>query len=186
MRRGSAGSSTRSTSRRTACSGRRSAGKDRLPALEVEEVDPCEVDGEIDALARLGTRPWVKPRRERACELDGTLADLDDVEPGDAEVRVGLRPELLGHLDLGRQDREAVLAGELRVGELLRPEADQHLLRRGIQSRPHLVGEREPVRPERNAVWVEPAADEVHRRAADEAREEWVFRGVVEALAWVD
>ena len=75
---------------------------------------------------------------------------------------------------------------EPRVRELLRPEPDEEVLRRIPQRGAHLAGKLEPVGPERDAVRVEPAADEVHRRAADEARDERVLRTLVEALRRVD
>ena len=106
------------------------------------------------------------------------------VDAGRVDVKsdVRIRAELLEHRDLDVDPRQRRI-GEARVleGSGPDPEDDRAARRRGPVS-----AERDPVAAELDRVAVEPRLDEVHRRRADEGRDEEVDRARVERLRRVD
>ena len=120
---------------------------------------------------RLGAR--VEPGDERPAELHLALARLLGLDPVGAEVEERLRSELLHELHRHRQSVAArVGRRETRIEEVLGPEAEQDVSVRGPEPFPRSRRELEPVGRELDRAAGEPGAEEVHRRAADEAGHE--------------
>ena len=180
---------------------------DAFAGLDVEQVNPARVDGDVDRLAVLDARP-----RPEAADHDRlrlafrellNLALLPDVprqlahvlgEGGrgvDLEVRDDLRAERLAQDD---DALDVAVVGdvglEARVLEALRPDAQDDrapdvLLERGPRLE-DLLAERERLAADlgdvRAVVPLDRRLDEVHRRRADEAADEEVHGPLVQLL----
>jgi len=90
-------------------------------------VELGEIDGKPQTIARRDPRARVEAGDERPGQLDGTLAELDGLDPWDAEVGERLGPELLCHFHLGRERDPRLGTGQPGILEGLRTQADQHL-----------------------------------------------------------
>ncbi len=174
---------------------------DRDPVVEVEEVEPPRVDGDLDR--RVDCRPALcleprdhhraplhrlrlEPLKRRSIDVAGDLAYLL------GEHRLGRDLEVdeeLGAERLGRADgaAEAHTAVAVRLAQVLRPDSEADRAP-GVGAQPRTLGDRlggdrqlllTDLDGETAAALGELRLHEVHRRAADEARDEEV-RGPVE------
>ena len=187
---------------------------DRLAAVEIEEVQPAEVDRELDRLVGPHASPTRRAGRRRsrgsrrasalisarssAClHVDEPLEHVLD-EHGlrlDLDVHELLGAERLDRLDASAQPASVVAVAPAGLVERLRPDADRDRLARrssrarAARSAPRPAARASPSRsgttrpsPSRSSV----AFEHVHRRAADEARDEQVRRPLVQALRRVE
>ena len=108
----------------------RRPGRSQSPRMESplsasKSCTPVEVERQRQAPAGRRARARVEPRRERAGQLDRSLADLGRLEARDPEVGVRLGAELLGDLDVGGHRRSRRPRPRRGVLEVLGPQPGQ-------------------------------------------------------------
>src|SRR6266851_2484304 len=167
--------------------------RERRSRRGIEELHALAVDHDLGPIAGGDRRVRSEAPDQRVAELD-RLVGLDgatsrirmrDAEAVDAEMREQLRTELLGDLDLGRETHRTG-SRAVRKREVLGPQADEHVTRAPADAAGERVRQLDRPRPELYGYGAQLPLEEVHRRTADEARNERVRGLPVQLLGRVD
>src|SRR6185312_14625971 len=149
-----------------ACSDHASASAEAADArLIVEQAHQLRPHAQRNRVAGAQFDVFVQSRTDRSRKLGRAVGLLDHVESRDAQIDIAFGAKLFDDFDFALQGTAIRGNG----GETLRPQPDQDRRAAGRYPCQHVARQRQVDTAEIDAVRDQPAAQEIHRRAADES-----------------